>query len=358
MEMSADGGVTGGWSVVRERIGRVFGVANFSRADSVSRDIDELGQAAVAAARDRAFGSFRISCKRADKRYPLTSPEVCRRLGAAVVGATGAAVDLEAPDLTIAVEILDHEALLSTEKVPGPGGLPVGTGGHVVALLSGGIDSPVAALRLMRRGCRVTFVHFHGAPYLDATSQAKARELVEVLTRYQLRSVLHLVPFGRLQHEIVARTSRAHRVVLYRRWMIRIAETIARRHGAEALVTGESLGQVASQTLRNLATIDAAATMPVLRPLVGSDKDEIIAEAMRLGTYAISIEPDQDCCQLFVPRHPSTRTPVHVAEDLEATVDLRAACEEALAATVVERFEFPGLRAAARVAAPALQGSV
>lgn len=329
------------WPIVRERIGHVFGVANFSRAISVARDIDTLAAAAVAAARAHPFGSFRITCKRADKTYPLTSPEVCRRVGAAVVEATGRAVDLETPDLTIEIEILGREALLSTGRIPGPGGLPVGSSGHVVALLSGGIDSPVAAARLMRRGCRVTFVHFHGAPYLDAASSAKARELAALLSRHQFRSELHLVPFGTLQREIVVQTPRPHRVVLYRRAMVRIAETIARRIGAEALVTGESVGQVASQTLQNLVTIDAAATMPVLRPLIGTDKNEIIAEAQALGTYAISIEPDQDCCQLFVPRHPSTRTPERVAAALEAAVDLGAARARVLEETVIESFEFP-----------------
>jgi thiamine biosynthesis protein ThiI len=193
----------------------------------------------------------------------------------------------------------------------------------------------------MRRGCRVTFVHFHGAPYLNDASSAKARELVGLLTRYQFRSELHLVPFGNLQREIVVQTPRAHRVVLYRRAMIRIAEAIARRIGADALVTGESLGQVASQTLQNLVTIDAAASMPVLRPLIGTDKNEIIAEAQALGTYVISIEPDQDCCQLFVPRHPSTRTLERVAVALEGALDLGPIHARVLEDTVVESFEFP-----------------
>jgi len=336
------------WPAIRERIGRVFGVANFSRAISLPRDVESLAAAAVAVARAQPFESFRITCKRADKSYPLTSPEICRQVGAAVVAATGGSVDLETPDLTIEIEVLGREALLSTGRIAGPGGLPVGSSGQVVALLSGGIDSPVAAARLMRRGCRVTFVHFHGAPYLDRTSSAKARELVGLLCRHQFQCELYLVPFGTLQREIVVQTARPHRVVLYRRAMIRIAEAIARRIGAEALVTGESLGQVASQTLQNLVTIDAAASMPVLRPLIGTDKNEIIAEAQALGTYAVSIEPDQDCCQLFVPRHPSTRTPERLAAALEAAVDLGPIHARVLDETVVESFEFPRAPAAAR----------
>jgi thiamine biosynthesis protein ThiI len=341
------------WQAVRERVGWVFGVANFSRAEEVPRELERLKAAVTERIAGRRFASFRIACKRADKRYPLTSPEICRALGAHVQAATGAAVDLEEAELTIAVEILHRHALLSMEKVVGPGGLPVGTGGHVVALLSGGIDSPVAAARLMRRGCRVTFVHFHGAPYLDRTSQEKARELVALLTRHQYHSDLHLVPFGDVQREIVVAVRRPHRVVLYRRMMLRIAEAIARRVGAEALVTGESLGQVASQTLPNLAAIDAAAEMLVLRPLVGSDKNEIIAEAERLGTFPISIVPDQDCCQLFVPRHPATRTALAEAVALEAGLDVGTLCAWAVEAAAVETFDFPPRRAAVPAAAAA-----
>jgi thiamine biosynthesis protein ThiI len=340
------------WAAVRERLRQVFGVANFSRATVAPREIEALERAVVGAVEGRPFGTFRIQCKRADKTYPLTSPEICRRLGAAVVAATGGGVDLEGADLTVEIEILPAEALVSTEKVAGAGGLPVGVSGHVVALLSGGIDSPVAAARMLKRGCRVTFVHFHGAPYLDGTSQEKARELVALLTRHQYRSRLYLIPFGDLQREIVVRVPRPHRVVLYRRMMVRIAEAVARRVGAEALVTGESLGQVASQTLRNVATIDAVAGMPILRPLVGSDKNEIIAEATRLGTYRISILPDQDCCQLFVPRHPSTRTSCGDAEALEAGLDVGAACERALSGAVVERFVFPDAERSRRLDAP------
>lgn len=341
VEIEAGSDADATWQAARERVGRVFGVANFSRAFTAPRDIDELKTAVVAATAGREFGSFRISCKRADKAYPQTSPDVCRVLGAAVVAATGAAVNLEAPDLRVDVEILPREALVSLEKVAGPGGLPVGSSGHVLALLSGGIDSPVAAARLMRRGCQVTFVHFHSAPYLDHASQDKARELVALLTRFQYRSRLYHVAFGDVQREIVSRVPRPHRVVLYRRMMVRIAQAIARQVGAEALVTGESVGQVASQTLRNMATIDEAASMPILRPLVGHDKSEIIAEAERLGTYAISILPDQDCCQLFVPRHPSTRTSISEARRQEADLDLQGGCARAVSAAQIETFEFP-----------------
>jgi thiamine biosynthesis protein ThiI len=195
--------------------------------------------------------------------------------------------------------------LLSLEKEQGPGGFPPGSSGRVLALLSGGIDSPVAAWRMMKRGCRVDFVTFHAFPLQDRTLLDKARSLAEALTRWQLRSRLYLVPFAAAQQTIVAAAPAPLRVVLYRRFMVRIAQAVASRRGAKALVTGESLAQVASQTLDNLAVIDQAATLPVLRPLVGMDKDEITQQARRIGTYEISTLPDQDCCQLFIPRSPA-----------------------------------------------------
>ena len=202
----------------------------------------------------------------------------------------------------------------------------------MLALLSGGIDSPVAAWRMMRRGCRVDFVHFHSVPFLDRTSQEKAAELGRLLVDWELDADLHLVPFGEVQRQIVAGVGRPLRVVLYRRMMFRIAEAIARATGAEALVTGESLGQVASQTLANLAVIESAAGMPVLRPLVGMDKGEIAAGAERIGTFATSILPDQDCCTLFVPRHPATRAHLDEVLALEGRLDVSGLVAAAVAA--------------------------
>jgi thiamine biosynthesis protein ThiI len=211
----------------------------------------------------------------------------------------------------------------------------------VLALLSGGIDSPVAAWRMMRRGCAVDFVHFHSVPFHDRTSEEKARQLAATLVRWELGATLHVVAFGEVQRQIVAAVGRPLRVVLYRRMMLRIAEAIARRANAEALVTGDSLGQVASQTLPNLAVIQTATALPVLRPLIGMDKGEIAAEAERLGTFETSIIPDQDCCQLFVPRHPATRARIEDVEAAEARFDVAGLVELALAATERVRFRYP-----------------
>jgi thiamine biosynthesis protein ThiI len=225
--------------------------------------------------------------------------------------------------------------------VPGAGGLPVETGGKLLSLLSGGLDSPVASYRLMKRGCRVDFVHFHSYPFLDRTSQEKARQLARVLTRYQYTARLFLVPFGETQQQIVSAAPPPSRVVLYRRCMLRIAAALAQQTGAQALVTGESLGQVASQTLPNLGVIEAASPLPVLRPLIGMDKAEIMHEAQAIGTYAISVLPDQDCCTLFVPRHPTTRASLKHIEALEQTLNVPALVEMALGRVQTVALSFP-----------------
>ena len=213
-----------------------------------------------------------------------------------------------------------------------------------MSLLSGGIDSPVAAYRLMKRGCRVRFVHFHSYPLLSHASVDKVRELTQLLTKYQLTSRLYLVAFGDIQRQIVLSAPPSLRVVLYRRLMMRIAERLAKRCRARALVTGEAVGQVASQTVENLAVINAAVTLPVLRPLIGSDKDEISNEARTLGSYPVSIIPDEDCCQLFTSRNPATRARVHQVEDAEAGFPVDEMVGDAVDTAEVENFTFPAVR--------------
>jgi thiamine biosynthesis protein ThiI len=330
------------------RVARVCGVASAALAWRVSSSVDAMKTAVAAVVEGRRFASFRISARRAFKTYPLTSVELNRALGAFVVERTGARVDLTNPDLEIHVEVLPAETFVYAGRVAGPGGLPVGTAGTVAALLSGGIDSPVAAWRMMKRGCRVVFVHFHSVPYLPATSQAKARALVERLTQWQYRSQLFLVPLGEIQREVVLSVPPPLRVIVYRRMMVRIAETIGRQSGALALTTGESLGQVASQTLTNIARVDEAATSPILRPLIGMDKLEITGEAQRLQTFEISIEPDADCCTLFVPKHPSTRVSEAEIAAAESGLDIPHLIALGLDGAQLETFEFPALAAAKR----------
>src|SRR5438552_5220931 len=332
---------------VRDRIQRVCGVASVSLGYRTSATLEAMQGLVGRLVEGRAFGSFRITARRAFKTYPLTSVELNRALGAFVLERVATRVDLEHPEVEIVVEVLPDEAFVSLDRRPGPGGLPVGASGTVAALLSGGIDSPVAGWRMMKRGCRVVFVHFHSVPYLPDTSQAKSRALAERLTEWQYASRLYLVPFGEIQREVVLSVPPPARVVVYRRLMVRIAEAIAHQTGALALTTGESLGQVASQTLENIACIDEAASLPVLRPLIGMDKLEITTAAQEIGTFEISIEPDADCCTLFTPRHPATRATLDEIRAAEVALNLDRLVAAGADGAVLETFAFPGAPAAA-----------
>jgi thiamine biosynthesis protein ThiI len=337
---------------VGDRIRRTFGIANFSYATRSRLDLDAIAADILRDLEGETCGSFRVSARRADKRFPLTSPQIEREVGGRIKAAKGWRVDLERADLVVHLELLTDEAFYFYRKERGAGGLPTGTAGKVVCLLSGGIDSPVAAHRMMKRGCSVTFVHFHSYPILSRASQEKARELVRLLTTWQQRSRLYLVPFGEIQQQVVLGVPGPMRVVIYRRLMLRIAERIARSRYAQALVTGDVVGQVASQTLENLAVVGQVASLPLFRPLIGMDKEEITAEAIKLGTYPISIIPDQDCCTLFTPRNPLTRARLGDIEAAEQTLSTDAFVARAVEEAIVEDFEFP---VSARVAASAAE---
>jgi thiamine biosynthesis protein ThiI len=334
------------WETVKERLARVFGIAHFALAHSVrldiSRpDIDALKNAVGDAVQGLAFSTFRVSTKRADKRFPLTSMDVDREIGAHLGKVTGKRVSLKNPDLTVSVELLARDAYFSTQKEAGPGGLPTGISGKVGCLISGGIDSPVAAHRMMKRGCRAVFIHFHGRPYVSRASEEKVREIVQMLTRYQHYSRLYSVAFGEIQRQIVLGAPAPLRIVLYRRMMLRIAEELARKDRCWALVTGDSLGQVASQTAENLSVVEEAAQLPILRPLIGMDKIEITDQAQRIGTFETSIEPDQDCCRLFVPPHPSTKAGLDQIRKVERAFDLDGMVKQGLERAELSEFVFP-----------------
>jgi thiamine biosynthesis protein ThiI len=331
--------------VAAERAAYLFGVQNFSLSHPVALDIEALKREAVAAARGKLAKTFRISTRRAEKRFALNSMDVDRIVGAEVASVLELKVDLDNPDLTISIEILPDAAYMSAGKLPGPGGLPVGISGRGMVMLSGGIDSPVAAWRMMRRGLHADFVHFHSYPLVSAASREKACELAAYLTRYEARSTLALVPFADVQREIVARTRRPLRVVLYRRFMMRIASALAHRGGASVIVTGESLGQVASQTLENMTVIETAASLPVMRPLVGMDKNEIVEQARHLGTFETSILPDQDCCSLFVPAHPETHARLEEVVEAESCFDIEQMVADAVRRAEIVRSAFPAPKA-------------
>ena len=338
------------WPEMRARIARMPGIENFALARHTPLDLEALTDAVVEALVGwPAVPSFRVMARRADKRFPVPSPQIERVIGARVQALTGWRVDLSKPAFIIRVEVLSNDAFFFFDRKPGIGGLPVGTGGRVMTLLSGGIDSPVAAWRLIRRGCRTHFVHFHSYPILARTSQDKARELVRILTQSQLRSKLYLVPFGAIQQQVVITVPPPLRVVIYRRLMLRIAERIAGMAKAHALVTGDSVGQVASQTVDNLAVVGSVATLPLLRPLIGMNKEEITTDAQRIGTYETSILPDEDCCTLFTPRYPATRASRRLTDQAEAALDVAGLVERAVEATELEIFRFPAKEAGVEI---------
>lgn len=311
----------------------VPGIKYFARAKKTDPDIETIKAAALQVAEGEENGarSFKIEAKRADKSFPLGSIEVNRIVGEYIARRTGKPVSLQYPDLTIFVEICDNEAYIYKEKTYGVGGLPVGTAGKVASLLSGGIDSPVAAFMMMKRGCEVVLVHFFNQTIHAPGVRRKIERLGEVLTKSQSRIKLYMIPFGELQREIIKFIPAKYRMLIYRRTMMRIADAVAAIEGAKAIVTGDSLAQVASQTLDNLSVIYAASGYPVMSPLLGMDKEETIKVAREIETYEVSIMPYADCCTYMVAKHPETRGKIELLEELEENLvlDIQGTVEDA-----------------------------
>jgi tRNA uracil 4-sulfurtransferase len=328
---------------ISRRLRMVFGVANLAVTWEVAAEMEAIQAGLGELIPTVSFQSFKIDARRGTKDFPLDSQQLNQQLGSFVQGISKAAVRMENPDAVFFVEIVGNRAFLYLSKLPGAGGLPSGTGGKVLCLISGGIDSPVAAFRMMRRGCSVHYIHFHSYPDTTMESQEKVRRILQILARFQLESPLHMIPFADLQREIVAYAPEPLRVVLYRRFMMRIAHAVAEKCKAAALVTGDSLGQVASQTLENIRTISAAASLPIFRPLIGDDKEEIIRIARDIGTYETSILADQDCCSLFVPRHPETMSSIEKVERAEQELDVSRLVQTALSGATRESIlpDFP-----------------
>lgn len=319
----------------------VIGISVVQPVWRVAKDLAVAEDAAVRLLREHGVGvvspSFAVRCRRRDRRFALTSEQLAARIGARVCAELGWRVDLDQPDVELAVEVDRHEIFIGTERHPGQGGLPVGSSGHALVLLSGGFDSPVAAYRAMRRGLRCDYLHCTGAPYTDAASTYKAYALARQLARFQPGSRLYVVPVGRAQRTLATAGAGEAQIVAQRRLYLRLADALAVRIGAQALVTGDSLGQVASQTLANLATVEQAATLPVLRPLLGFDKLEIVDEARKIGTAEISALPGEDCCQLFQPPRVATRTTAERLAGVEARAGVDTLVEDLLAN--VQRFD-------------------
>lgn len=315
---------------IEKRLHKVMGIAHFELVIRTEKDIEIIKNTALELVKGKTFETLKVETKRTDKSFPLTSPEISGEVGAHLIENTGTRADMHHPDLRIWIEISHTDTYIYTDKIRGIGGLPVGVSGKVVVMLSGGIDSPVAAWQMIKRGVKAVFIHFYSYPYTDKASLEKVIELTRILSESNYRSTLYLVPFAELQQIIVTKTPAPYRVLLYRRMMTRIAERIATIVDAEALVTGESLAQVASQTLTNLRTIEAIADLPVLRPLIGFDKIDIITKAEEIGTFEVSTLPHQDCCSLFVPKHPATHASTIELEKAEVGLDIPILIENAI----------------------------
>ncbi|MBW2983509.1 tRNA 4-thiouridine(8) synthase ThiI [Candidatus Woesearchaeota archaeon] len=322
---------------IKEILEQVPGIEYFSFALYSELDINSMEKCLLKLAKDiKKTTTFRITAKKSTKKIKQTSIQINEKLGAAIVKKFGSKVKLKNPKLEFIVEITDDGAFIYTEKLKGVGGLPVGVTGKLVSLISGGIDSPVAAFKMFKRGCTIVFVHFHNYTANKKIVKDKVLKLVQVLTKYQFSSKLYLVPFEALQKEIIAAIPAKHRMIIYRRFMFRIAELVLKKEKAKGFVTGDSLAQVASQTLENLNVIYGSTTKPILAPLIGSDKQEIINLAEKIGTYEISILPYSDCCSFLVAKHPETRAKIEEIKSLEKAFNLKKLVAEALSKTEVK----------------------
>lgn len=333
------------WSAqTQEALNRTFGLSSFSPMLKVKTEREVILQVALEEF-ERYVSlhgmpkTFRVRTRRTDKVFPETSMELDRIFGSAIKDRyPSLVVDLKNAEMTFGIELRFRESFIWTEKIPAQGGLPVGSNARVLTLISGGLDSPVAAIQTLRRGSASSYLHFHGAPFVGEEVLEKIEDLVRVINRYQPDpQPLHLIPFGKIQEKIALATHPKMRTLLYRRMMIRIANEVAKKVGAEALVTGESLGQVASQTVENLSTINAVATLPILRPLITYDKDEIIDRAKKWGSYEISIRPGLDCCTLFGDRHPILRSTLATIEEQESQFSVQELLQEAIEGLQVHR---------------------
>ena len=324
------------------RLKSIIGIAHFSIAYHGDLDVNILKEQVFEKLQNVVFKSFKIATRRADKQYPYTSVQVNQIVGERIFSGLNKAVDLNNPELTCNIEIFNKKIFFYFDRNEGIRGLPVGSSGKVVSLLSSGIDSPVASFRMMTRGCHVIFVHFHSFPFTDKSSYHNAIKLANLLTKYQYVSRIYLVPLVKVQEAIIMQAPAKLRLILYRRMMFRIAEMTARKEQAKALVTGESLGQVASQTLENIAAISEVVTKPILRPLIGVDKEWIIEQAREIGTFATSTEPYDDCCSYLVSKNPETHAKldeVHAAENnIENWQEL---IRDAVKMAELKKMEFP-----------------
>lgn len=328
---------------VSDRISRVFGIAAYSRALQVEKDMNVILENApeYLAEQLKNAKTFKVEGKRSDKRFPLKSPEISAEVGGAILSKfPHLKVDVKNPDILVTIEIREKFAFIRGNQTKGAGGMPTGTAGKSSILISGGIDSPVAAYMMAKRGLVLNAIHFASPPYTSPQSEEKVHNLLRQVSRYSGNITLFTVGFTEIQEEIRDKCPEDLFTLIMRRFMMRIAQRIAEKEDSKALITGESLGQVASQTLNALACTDAVVEMPVFRPLIGLDKDEIIKVSRKINTFDISIEPYEDCCTVFTPKHPKTKPQISVLENAEKALDVEALIERAIENTTIKNICF------------------
>ena len=316
-----------------EALKKVFGIAALSRAAIAEKDMQSITETALGyLAEELEYArTFKVEAKRSDKKFPMKSPEICRELGGSILSKFHhLKVDVHNPDITVTVEVRDSFAFIRGNNIKGAGGMPVGTSGRAATLISGGIDSPVASYMMAKRGIELVAVHFASPPYTTQLAEQKVMDLLKKVAAYSGPITTYIVPFTKLQEEIRDKCPEVYFTIIMRRYMMRIAEKLARHQNCSALITGESVGQVASQTIYALGCTDAVATMPVFRPCIGMDKDEIITISRKIDTFETSIQPYEDCCTVFTPKHPKTRPSTAEIEAAEAILDTDTLIQEAI----------------------------
>lgn len=326
-------------SNIKKVLMNIFGLAYFAFAYESESDLDIIKIDSLELMKRLEFNTFRVTARRIDSKFPYTSQELNEEVGAEILEKLNKKVNLKYPEATCFIDVLNEGTFLFTEKIQSIKGLPVGVSGTAIVMLSGGIDSPVAAYYAMKRGMRVIYVHFHSVPLVSEASVEKVRDTVAILKKYQPKSKLYLMKFAPIQQQILVDCYEKLRVILYRRYMMKIAEKVAELENAKAIYTGEALGQVASQTIENITVVEESVKLPILRPLIGFDKIEIIAKAQEIGTYEISILPHEDCCTLYVPKHPATKARLIDVQKNEASLDSESLINDSLETAEIEIIE-------------------
>ncbi len=306
--------------LIKENLQKIPGIAHFSLVKNSTLEINDVKKTSIELLNNFNFNSFKVDAKRSNKNYKYTSPQINVLLGEEIITKLNKKVDVKNPELVLYVEVIEKEIFLFIEKIKGLGGLPIGSGSKVICSLSGGIDSPVSAYLFMKRGCPVTFVHIYNNTLVKKQILEKIKKIVKELSKYQINTKLYIIPFSNIQKEIISNVHSSYRMIIYRRYMFKILNEIAKKEKTTAIITGDNVGQVASQTIENISAIYKASELPVLSPLITFDKNEIILIAKKINTFQISIEPYPDCCSYMISKHPKTKTEIKEIVDIEKNI--------------------------------------